>query len=371
MAESIIKGISNYIPVNMAVNFILKQTLTKYVIIDEDNTNNINKATQDNSFITLRKLKVNASEINSTHLKYSPMKIITGEVDLISLSFQSDKFTLRISGINIQLMPLFEKQQHKVQKKEEISKNDTQEQTKQTQQQAQSSGGFINTIINSLLGQVEIIIEHVCFKVLTYDVKDLTLTYPCVGLFLSKIAIVKNSQIQQETCIIDTDADNENAKVLFLYGFNISVWNFCIKACENHTNEDKEFFNISKSIKAYNDNDPSFNQMKHFFTKECTILALDNSKGASIDINIPYKPSNLNNDDLDINITINSTEVILFPNQLHNLMMFSKVCGLIYKSPPAPPKEDPQPKQPTQFTKAKLNFLGFDISALDFSVENE
>ena len=363
----ILKGIINYIPVNMAVNFIFKQALSKYVIIDEDNANNIDKANQDNSFIILRNLKVNASEINSTYLKYSPMKIITGEIDLISFSFQSDKLTLRVSGVNIQLMPLFEKQQQKEVQNEKIPKNDTQQQTK-------SSGGFINTFVNYLLGQVEIIIEHVCFKVLTYDVKDdPTLTYPSVGLFLSKIAIVKNNKSKPEINIEDNYINNENKKVLFLYGFNISVWNFCIKACENHIDEEKEFLNISKSIKEYNDNDPSFIQMKHFFTKECTILALDNSKGASIDIDIPHKPSNSNNDDLDVNITINSIEIMLYPYQLHNLMMFSKVCALIYNSPSSPPpspKEEPQPQsqQPAQSTKAKLNFLGFDISGLNVNI---
>ena len=377
----ILKGITNYIPVNMAVNFIFKQALSKYVIIDEDNANNIDKANQDNSFIILRNLKVNASEINSTHLKHSPMKIITGEIDLISFSFQSDKLTLRVSGVNIQLMPLFEKQQQKEVQNEKISKNDTQQQKvkkeevpkNDTQQQTKSSGGFINTFVNYLLGQVEIIIEHVCFKVLTYDVKDLTLTYPSVGLFLSKIAIVKNTKSKPEINIEDNYINNENKKVLFLYGFNISVWNFCIKACENHIDEEKEFLNISKSIKEYNDNDPSFIQMKHFFTKECTILALDNSKGASIDIDIPHKPSNSNNDDLDVNITINSIEIMLYPYQLHNLMMFSKVCALIYNSPSSPPpspKEEPQPQpqQPAQSSKAKLNFLGFDISGLNVNI---
>ena len=377
----ILKGISNYIPVNMAVNFIFKQALSKYVIIDEDNVNNIDKANQDNSFIILRNLKVNASEINSTHLKHSPMKIITGEIDLISFSFQSNKLTLKVSGVNIQLMPLFEKQQQKEVQKEKVPKNDTQQQKvkkeevskNDTQQQTKSSGGFINTFVNFLLGQVEIIIEHVCFKVLTYDVKDPTLTYPSVGLFLSKIAIVKNNKSKPEINIEDNDINNENKKVLFLYGFNISVWNFCIKACENHTDEEKEFLNISKNIKEYNDNDPSFIQMKQFFTKECTILALDNSKGASIDIDIPHKPSNSNNDDLDVNITINSIEIMLYPYQLHNLMMFSKVCALIYNSPSSPPspKEEPQPQppqQPAQSTKAKLNFLGFDISGLNVNL---
>ena len=124
----LLKGISNYIPVNMAVNFIFKQALSKYVIIDEDNVNNIDKANQDNSFIILRNLKVNASEINSTHLKHSPMKIITGEIDLISFSFQSNKLTLKVSGVNILLMPLFEKQQQKEVQKEKVPMNDTQQQ---------------------------------------------------------------------------------------------------------------------------------------------------------------------------------------------------------------------------------------------------
>ena len=101
--------ITNVIPVNQIIKFIINQFLSSYLIIKE---NDIEEKLKENSglknLININNLELNVSNINHEHLLHSPIKILKGKLGRFLLDITTEnKIIITIEDASIDLMPLF------------------------------------------------------------------------------------------------------------------------------------------------------------------------------------------------------------------------------------------------------------------------
>ena len=103
------KIITNVVPVNQIIKFIINKFLSSYLIIKE---NDIEERIQENSglknLININNLELNVANINQEYLLHSPIKILKGKLGRFSLDITTEnKIIITIEDASIDLMPLF------------------------------------------------------------------------------------------------------------------------------------------------------------------------------------------------------------------------------------------------------------------------
>ena len=103
------KFLKNVLPVNQIIKFIIKQFLSSYLVIKE---NDLEEKPQENSglknLININDLELNVSNINHEHLLHSPIKLLKGNLGKFSLDItEENKIIISIEDVSMSLMPLF------------------------------------------------------------------------------------------------------------------------------------------------------------------------------------------------------------------------------------------------------------------------
>ena len=101
--------ISNVIPVNQIIKFIIKQFLSSYLIINEnDMEEKIQENSSNKNLININDLNLNVSNINYEYFLNSPIKILKGKLGRFSLDITPEnKIIITIKDASMELMPIF------------------------------------------------------------------------------------------------------------------------------------------------------------------------------------------------------------------------------------------------------------------------
>jgi hypothetical protein len=286
--------VDNFWPLKHFLNYIFKKTLGDYIMNDL-NLEEIEVGIKNNYSITLTNLKLNAYEINRKHLKSSPLKVLHGFIKRFDLVLDKEKLQIRIEGVHVLLMPVFdvEKLNNTIIKRKSQSSNDSVE------------NSMIAGIVNSALANLEVSICNVCVKILSYEVTENDQDNPTFSIFLSKIDYNKqSSQIDQDKS--------------FFFGKRISLDKFCIRLNKNIKDDVDIFFSADDERSAFNffcDNSCIFVTKYEDENPFCTIKLDENGfEGLKVDINI------------------NRLEFFINPLQLQLILSFFEVCNKIFKT---------------------------------------
>ena len=103
------KFLANVLPVNSIIKFMIKQFLSSYLIIKE---NDLQEKEDEESgrknLIDINDLELNVSNINQQHLLHSPIKLLKGELGKFSLDITDEnKLIITIEDVSLDFMPLF------------------------------------------------------------------------------------------------------------------------------------------------------------------------------------------------------------------------------------------------------------------------
>lgn len=352
--NALLNKVKKYLPINDVLSFIFKTALSSYIITKDVDVNSLEKEISTKSFFSLVNLRFNTANINSSFLSTSPIKVLDGTVSKLSASLVESKLEIVISGINLLLMPFFEKPAP--------IKNQNSNKSNSTNNVKENKKGILDTVLNLIMMKINIVVENINIKILTYEPKENTLNNPTIALYLGRLEIGKEEKDYDN---YNMDEKNDNEK-LFLDRMKIKLWNFCITIEKKSNFDDADvFFDINtKYIKDRENNDKL---MFNFFCKNNTILAMDYVSGPSLEINFKCE------DILNIDVKVAKTEIIITPIQFHNLVIFSHICGLIYQSDPDSHGDISQKKNNNsdqeKGNNGSINLFGFNMKEQKVKVD--
>lgn len=339
MMNSLLGHIKKFIPLNDFLNFVFKTALSSYIITDDVDITSIEREISSKAFFSLKNIRLNTANINS-FLSSSPIQLLNGTISNIDISFIDSKLNISISNITVLLMPLFNKEQKKEETTNTKSNNDKKVESQQQQQ------SMIQSVMNTLMMKFNIVIDNIAIKILSFEPNDMIINNNEFALYIGKVEVGK-----------EEDNDNVGDDVLFLNGMKIRVWNICLKVNENiNKKEENLFFNINKV-----NNDSNDKSMFNFFCNSNTIFAMDYIKGPSIDISFTA------NKTLMLNLNIAKSEIIITPKQLYFIMIFSKICGLIYTTT----EEEKEIQKEENVSTNEINILGYKFNESVINVNAE
>ena len=324
--NSLLSHIKQLIPLNDLLTFVFKTALSSYIITDDVDIPSIEKEISSKAFFSLKNIRLNTANINS-FLSSSPIQLLDGSIRNVDISLIDAKLNISISNITVLLMPLFGKQS--------TATEATASEDSSAKEESQS---LIQSVLNSLMTKFNIVIDNIAIKILTFEPNDMVINNNEFALYIGKIEV-----------------GNENAKsdVLFLHGMKLRVWNICAKVNEKiDKKEENLFFNINKESTDSNDK-----SMFNFFCASNTIFAMDYIKGPSIDISFTATKS------LCVTVNVAKSEVLISPRQIHLIMIFAKICGVIYAGE--------EEKKETITKTNDINILGYKFKESEIIVNDE
>ena len=362
------KFLKNVLPVNQIIKFIIKQFLSSYLVIKE---NDLEEKPQENSglknLININDLELNVSNINHEHLLHSPIKLLKGNLGKFSLDItEENKIIISIEDVSMSLMPLFnyyKKYQETIFNMQKTKKDieiESQQENKNAagivgdnvQANPKTQNTYMLNMANKLLTNLEINIKNISIKLFTYEIGEKIIDNPVFSLFIMNVNIYKNEKNIKKENLIDP-----NTKLafedIFLNNLLIEFDKICIKVDQNLNEKDnkefkeiKEFCNNKTLTKSQQD------RILSFFIAYNTIFAMNYKKGPCLTIKLntkprieKYKEESIEKEkiieDMKIEIDIFEAESIITPHQLFNIQILSQISNFIFiLNKNTPNKED-------------------------------
>ena len=350
------KFLANVLPVNSIIKFMIKQFLSSYLIIKEnDLQEKENEDSGRKNLIDINDLELNVSNINQQHLLHSPIKLLKGELGKFSLDITDEnKLIITIEDVSLDFMPLFnyyKKYQKTLFNMETTKKNESnnneqenknQPGTNTTQnQQPISQNIYMLNMCNKLLTNLEINIRNISVKIFTYEINEKFIENPVFSLFIMNINMFKSENNEKKESITDPTT-NLTYEELFLNNLNIEVDKLCLKVDQNLNSKDnkefkiiKEFCNNQKITKEQSE------KITSFFISYNTIFAMNYKKGPCLSLKISTKPKIKKYkengeqkekvvEDMDLTIDIFEAESIITPKQLFDIQILSQISNFIF-----------------------------------------
>ena len=366
--------ILNVFPVNNIIKFIIKQFLSSYLIIKE---NDLEEKQQQSSGITnlinINNLELNVSNINHEHLLHSPIKLLKGILGRFCLDkTDQNKIIITIEDVSMDLMPLFnhyKKYQETIFNMEKTKKQvkiESEEENKmmaglgdknnQNIKKPQNNNNNMINMVNNLLTNLEINIKNISIKLFTYEISDKIQENPVFSLFIMNINIYKNEKDIKKENIIDPN-NNKPFEECFLNNLILEVDKLCIKVDQNKNEKDiREFKEIRKLCNNKNLSKNQEERILSFFISYNTIFAMNYKKGPCLSIKLNTKPRKEKYktiidekevvkekivEDMNVQIDIFEAESIITPHQLFNIQILSQISNFIFAlNKNTPTKED-------------------------------
>ena len=394
------KFITNVIPVNQIIKFIIKQFLSSYLIIKE---NDLEEKVQQNSciknLININNLELNVSNINHEHLLHSPIKLLKGILGRFSLDITDEnKIIITIEDVSIDLMPLFnhyKKYQETIfnmEKTKQLVQKESEEENKvmaglsdknsQNNQKPQNNNNYMLNMANKLLTNLEINIKNISVKLFTYEISDKIFENPVFSLFIMNINIYKNEKEIKKENIIDPKT-NLLFEECFLNNLIIEVDKLCLKLDQNKN--EKDIYEFAQIRKLCNNKVLSKDQEERilkFFIAYNTIFAMNYKKGPCLKITLNTKPRKEKYkeiieekevekekivEDMNVQIDIFEAESIITPHQLFNIQILSQISNFIFTlNKNTPNKEDEEnEKEMKKNTKKNNSESGKEVKSDD------
>jgi len=350
------KFLTNVLPVNSIIKFMIKQFLSSYLIIKEnDLQEKENEDSGRKNLIDINDLELNVSNINQQHLLHSPIKLLKGELGKFSLDITDEnKLIITIEDVSLDFMPLFNyykkyqktifnmetKKQNEPNNNENENKAQPDANTTQNQQPISQNIYMLN-MCNKLLTNLEINIKNISVKIFTYEINEKFIENPVFSLFIMNINMFKNENNEKKESITDP-ITNLPYEEIFLNNLNIEVDKLCLKVDQNLNRKDnkefkviKEFCNNKKLTKEQNE------KITSFFISYNTIFAMNYKKGPCLSLKIntkprikKYKESGQQKEkvveDMDLTIDIFEAESIITPKQLFDIQILSQISSFIF-----------------------------------------
>ena len=394
------KFLANVLPVNQIIKFIIKQFLSSYLIIKEnDLQEKQNEESGVKNLIDINDLELNVSNINHEHLLHSPIKLLKGKLGKFSLDITDEnKIIITIEDVSIDLMPLFnyykkyqetifnmQKTKNEVQiESEKENKNQSGtgiEQNPESNPKTQNI--YMLNMANKLLTNLEINIKNISIKLFTYEISEKMLENPVFSLFIMNINIYKDENSQKDKIVIIDPKTNLPFEESFLNNLNIEVDKLCIKVDQILSEKDNREFKMIK--KFCNDKKLSKEQnekITSFFIAYNTIFAMNYKKGPCLSIKLKINPKieKYRENDIykekvveDMNILINifEAESIITPHQLFNIQILSEISNFIFTlNKNTPNKEDELKEKKDKYKKISNNINNINNN-MEFNEENE
>ena len=356
------KFLANVLPVNQIIKFIIKQFLSSYLVIKE---NDLEEKPSENSglknLININDLELNVSNINHEHLLHSPIKLLKGKLGRFSLDItDANKIIITIEDVSIDLMPLFnyykkyqetifnmEKTKEKVQiESEKENKNmagGIEDPNKQKNPKNQNN--YMLNMANKLLTNLEINVKNISVKLFTYEISEKIPENPVFSLFIMNVNIYKDEKNKKKESIIDPNT-NQEFEDTFLNNLVIEVDKLCIKVDQNKNNKDNmEFKEIRKFCNNKNLTKEQEERILGFFIAYNTIFAMNYKKGSCLRLKLHTKPRIVKYkeieeekkvekkkiiEDMNIEIDIFEAESIITPHQLFNIQILYQISNFIF-----------------------------------------
>ena len=348
--------LANVLPVNSIIKFMIKQFLSSYLIIKE---NDLQEKEDEESgrknLIDINDLELNVSNINQQHLLHSPIKLLKGELGKFSLDITDEnKLIITIEDVSLDFMPLFnyyKKYQKTLFNMETTKQNDPNNNEKENKpqsgtsttqnQQPISQNIYMLNMCNKLLTNLEINIKNISVKIFTYEINEKFIENPVFSLFIMNINMFKHENNEKNESITDPNT-NLTYEELFLNNLNIEVDKLCLKVDQNLNSKDNKEFKVIKEIcnskkiaKEQNE------KITSFFISYNTIFAMNYKKGPCLSLKIntkprikKYKENGVEKEkvveDMDLTIDIFEAESIISPKQLFDIQILSQISNFIF-----------------------------------------
>ena len=352
--------ITNVIPINQIIKFIINNFLSSYLVIKE---NNIKEKLQEKSglqnIININDLELNVSNINHKHLLHSPIKLLKGTLGRFCLDITPEnKIIITIEDVSVDLMPIFnyykkyqemifnmEKTENKNKKNiknAKENKNINKEEKQNIQNNTKNQNTYMSNMIkmaNKLLTNLEINIKNISIKLFTYEINEKIPENPVLSLFIMNIKIYKDIKNIIKHDIIDPNT-NELFEDIFLNNLIIDVDKLCVKIDQNKNDKDIQTFKEIRNKQLTEQEE----QILTFFIAYNTIFAMNYKKGPCLTIKLntkprieKYKEIELGKqiekekiiEDMNIEINIFEAESIITPHQLFNIQILSQISSFI------------------------------------------
>ena len=357
------KFITNILPVNQIIKFIIKHFLESYLIYNEkDIEEKVEPDTGLKNIINIDELELNVSNINNKHLLHSPIKLLKGKFGKFKLDMDEDnKIIVTIEDVSLELMPIFnfyKKYQEKIFNMEEQKKQTKIEailenkkasgnidtNAKANNQNPKVNNSYMLKMANQLLTNLEINIRNIAIQLYMYEVGDKILENPVFTFFILSICIYKNKDQTKNSITLIDPATQQNFEKCFLDNLVIDFDKLCLKLNNNVRKKDLQDFaeikNFSKKQKN-NLTKEQENKILNFFINYNTIFALNYKNGPCLSIKLNLTPRietyKLNNiekkkivEDMNIEINIAEVESIVTPHQLFNIQIFTQISNFIF-----------------------------------------
>ena len=357
------KFLANVLPVNQIIKFIIKQFLSSYLVIKE---NDLEEKPSENpglkNLININDLELNVSNINHEHLLHSPIKLLKGKLGRFSLDItDANKIIITVEDVSIDLMPLFnyyKKYQETIfnmEKTKEKVKIESEQENKNmaqgvpggqnVQNNPKNQNNYMLNMANKLLTNLEINIKNVSVKLFTYEISDKIPENPVFSLFIMNINIFKDEKNIKKESIIDPNT-NQEFEDTFLNNLIFEVDKLCIKVDQNKNSKDmKEFKEIRKLCNNKKLTKEQEERILGFFISFNTIFAMNYKKGPCLRLKLRTKPRKVKYkeieqektiekekiiEDLNIEIDIFEAESIITPHQLFNIQILYKISDFIF-----------------------------------------
>ena len=378
--------ITNVIPINQIIKFIINNFLSSYLVIKE---NNIKEKLQEKSglqnIININDLELNVSNINHEHLLHSPIKLLKGKLGHFSLDItEENKIIISIEDVSIDLMPLFnyyKKYQETIFNMEKTKKEVKIKSEQENKNMAGGSGEIVQTnpktqntymlnMANKLLTNLEINIKNISVQLFTYEISDKIPENPVFSLFIMNINIYKDEKNIKKENIIDPNT-NQPFEETFLNNLIFEVDKLCIKVDQNKNNKDiiefKELRKICNNKKLTKEQEE---RILGFFIAYNTIFAMNYKKGPCLRIKLNTKPKKEKYkeiiddkkvekekiiEDMNIEIDIFEAESIITPHQLFNIQILSQISNFIFTLNKNTPNKEDEEKEKEKEKKFKIN----------------
>ena len=358
------KFITNIIPVNQIIKFIIKNFLESYLIYNEKEIEEkVEPDTGLRNIINIDDLELNVSNINNKHLLHSPIKLLKGKFGKFKLDLDEDnKLIVTIEDVSLELMPIFnfyKKYQEKIFNMEEQKKQTKIEaelenkkasgnidpNAKVNNQNPKVNNSYMLNLANQLLTKLEINIRNIAIKLFMYEISDKIIENPVFTFFILSICIYKNkNENKNNITLIDPESKKPFEKS-FLDNLVIDFDKLCLKLYNNNIKQKdlQDFAEIKNFSKKQKNNltKEQENKILNFFIDYNTIFALNYKNGSCLSIKLNLTPKmetyKLNNiekqkivEDMNIEIDIAEVESIVTPHQLFNIQIFTQISTFIF-----------------------------------------
>ena len=353
------KFLANVLPVNSIIKFMIKQFLSSYLIIKE---NDLQEKEDEESgrknLIDINDLELNVSNINQQHLLHSPIKLLKGELGKFSLDITDEnKLIITIEDVSLDFMPLFnyyKKYQKTLFNMETTKQNESNNNEKENKsqpsttststaqnQQPLSQNIYMLNMCNKLLTNLEINIKNISIKIFTYEINEKFIENPVFSLFIMNINMFKNENNEKKESITDPTT-NLTYEETFLNNLNIEVDKLCLKVDQNLNSKDNKEFKVIKEICNNKKITKEQNEkITSFFISYNTIFAMNYKKGPCLSLKIStkprikkYKENGVEKEkvveDMDLTIDIFEAESIITPKQLFDIQILSQISNFIF-----------------------------------------